>query len=391
MKLPIYMDNQSTTPIDPRVLEAMEPFYRRIFGNAASRNHSFGEEALDAVEIARAQIASLINASESEEIIFTSGATESNNLALKGIAEMYREKGNHIITTQIEHKSVLDTCKFLETVGFQVTYLPVGREGLIHLDMLRRSVTNKTILISVMSANNEIGTLQPVSEIGTIAKEHGIFFHSDAAQAAGKIPLDVQAMGMDLVSLSAHKMYGTKGIGALYVRKRNPRVRLAPLIHGGGHDQGLRSGTLTVPAIVGFGTAAEICKREMNQEAKRILGFRERLKTGITKQLDDVYLNGSPEKRLPGNLNLSFAFVEGETLLMGISAEVAVSSGSACTSAHLEPSYVLKALGVPEELAHTSIRFGLGRFTTEEEVDYTIERVVQVVKKLRAASPIYKE
>ena len=389
MKLPIYMDNQSTTPVDPRVLEAMLPYYGDEFGNAASRSHAFGENAREAVEKARAKVAHLIHAADPEELVFTSGATESNNLAIKGIAEMYREKGNHIITTAIEHKSVLDTCKFLETVGFRVTYLPVSQEGLIDLGVLRQAIGEKTILISIMYANNEIGVLQPVSEIGKIAKEHGVFFHSDVVQAAGKIPVDVQAMEMDLASVSAHKMYGPKGIGVLYVRKRNPRVRLAPVIHGGGHEHGMRSGTLDVPAIVGFGKAVELTEREMGGEANRILFLREKLRKGIIGKLSDVSLNGSLERRLPGNLNLSFAFVEGESLLMEISQEIAVSSGSACTSANLEPSYVLKALGVREELAHTSIRFGLGRFNTEEEVDYTIDRVVKVVKRLRAASPIY--
>ena len=389
MKLPIYMDNQSTTPVDPRVLEAMLPYYKEEFGNAASRSHAFGERAREAVGEARVQIAHLIHANDPEEIIFTSGATESNNLALKGIAELYREKGNHIITTAIEHKSILDTCKYLEAAGFKVTYLPVVREGLISLDVLRKAITPTTILISVMYANNEVGVLQPIAEVGKIAKERGIFFHCDAVQAAGKIPVDVQAMNIDLLSISAHKMYGPKGIGALFVRKRNPRVRLVPIIHGGGHEGGLRSGTLNVPAIVGFGTAAEIAEREMNEEAKRIFSLRERLRKGISSQLKDVYVNGGLEHRLPGNLNMSFAFVEGETLLMEIAREIAISSGSACTSANLEPSYVLKALGVPENLAHTSIRFGLGRFNTEEEVNYAIERVVKVVKQLRAGSPIY--
>ena len=389
MKLPIYMDNQSTTPVDPRVLEAMIPYYQREFGNAASRNHAFGGRARQAVEEARGRIARLIHASESGEIIFTSGATESNNLAIKGITEMYRERGNHIITTTVEHKSVLDTCKFLETQGFDVTYLPVNHEGLINLGELRRAITNKTILISIMYANNEIGVLEPIREIGEIAKEKRIFFHSDVVQAAGKISVDVQVLGIDLASISAHKIYGPKGIGALYVRKRNPRVRLAPLIHGGGHEEGLRSGTLNVPAIVGFGKAAEICERETDQESKRIFELRERLRNGIIRELSDVHLNGSLEQRLPGNLNMSFAYVEGESLLSEICEEIAVSSGAACTSATLEPSYVLKALGVGEGLTHTSIRFGLGRFNTEEEVDYAIGRVVKVVKKLRASSPIY--
>ncbi len=390
-KHPIYMDNQSTTSVDPRVLEAMLPYYKEEFGNAASRSHAFGQRAREAVEEARAKIARFINAHEAGEIVFTSGATESNNLAIKGIAEMYREKGNHMITTAIEHKSVLDTCKFLEAAGFQMSYLPVSNDGLINLENLRKAITPKTVLISVMYANNEIGVLEPVSEIGEMAKEHEIFFHCDAVQAIGKIPVNVQAMGMDLVSISAHKIYGPKGIGALYVRKRNPRVRLVPVIHGGGHEGSLRSGTLNVPAIVGFGKAAEICEREMDGEAKRILHLREKLRKGLTEKLGDVHLNGSLEKRLPGNLNMSFRFVEGESLLNEISEEVAVSSGSACTSANLEPSYVLKALGVGEDLAHTSIRFGLGRFTTEKEVNDTIDRVVKVVKRLRAQSPIYSQ
>ena len=390
-KHPIYMDNQSTTSVDPRVLDAMLPYYKEEFGNAASRSHAFGQRAREAVEEARAKIARFINAHEAGEIVFTSGATESNNLAIKGIAEMYREKGNHMITTAIEHKSVLDTCKFLEAAGFQMSYLPVSNDGLINLENLRKAITPKTVLISVMYANNEIGVLEPVSEIGEMAKEHEIFFHCDAVQAIGKIPVNVQAMGMDLVSISAHKIYGPKGIGALYVRKRNPRVRLVPVIHGGGHEGSLRSGTLNVPAIVGFGKAAEICEREMDGEAKRILHLREKLRKGLTEKLGDVHLNGSLEKRLPGNLNMSFRFVEGESLLNEISEEVAVSSGSACTSANLEPSYVLKALGVGEDLAHTSIRFGLGRFTTEKEVNDTIDRVVKVVKRLRAQSPIYSQ
>ena len=382
------MDNQSTTPVDPRVLEAMLPYFMEKFGNAAS-HHSFGSQAHGAVEEARRKIARLINASEPEEIIFTSGATESINLAINGIGEMYRERGNHVITSAIEHKVGLDTCKHLETLGFQVSYLSVNREGLISLDELRKAITKKTILISIMHANNEIGVIEPVQEIGKIAKEQGIFFHCDAAQTVGKIPVDVQTIGIDLLSLSAHKLYGPKGIGALYVRKNNPRVRLTSLIHGGGHERGFRSGTLNVPAIVGFGKAVEIAGEEMGAEAKRILALRERLRSGISQKLSDVYLNGSLNHRLPGNLNLSFAFVEGESLLTEISEEIAVSSGSACTSASLEPSYVLKALGVREELAHTSIRFGLGRFNTEEEVDYTIDRAVRVVKKLRANSPIY--
>ena len=388
LKLPIYMDNHATTPVDPRVVEAMLPYFTVQFGNAASRNHSFGWEAEKAVENARAQIANLIGAT-AKEIIFTSGATESDNLAIKGVAEMYREKGDHIITMAIEHKAVLDTCKRLQKHGYQVTYLPVNSEGLIDLDDLRRALTPKTILISIMYANNEIGVLQPIAEIGKIAKEHGVLFHTDATQAVGKIPFDVQQFNVDLASLSAHKMYGPKGVGALYVRRRNPRVQLAPIIDGGGHERGMRSGTLNVPGIVGFGKACEIAAAEMASEAERLRQLRDKLMHGLQSQLDEMYVNGSLEHRLPHNLNMSFAYVEGESLLMGIS-DVAVSSGSACTSATLEPSYVLKALGVSEDLAHTSIRFGLGRFNTEEEVDYVIARVTEAVKRLRELSPLYE-
>ena len=384
------MDNHSTTPVDPRVLDAMLPYYREDFGNAASRTHAFGASARQAVEEARAKIARLIGASEPGEIIFTSGATESNNLALKGLAEMYREKGNHIITSAIEHKSVLDTCKFLETIGFRVTYLSVNREGLIDLEALfQHTIVDEAILISIMYANNEIGVIQPVAEISAIARERGVFFHCDAVQAAGKVPLNVQTINMDLVSLSAHKIYGPKGVGALYVRKRNPRVRLTPLIHGGGHEQGLRSGTLNVAGIVGFGRAAEIAASEMASEADRLLRLREKLREGIALKLPHVYVNGSLTHRLSGNLNLSFGFVEGASLLTELAREIAVSSGSACTSANPEPSYVLKALEIPEGLQHTSIRFGLGRFNTEEEVEYTIKRVAEIVKKLRTTSPLY--
>lgn len=388
LKLPIYMDNHATTPVDPRVVEAMLPYFTVQFGNAASRNHSFGWEAEKAVENARAQIANLIGAT-AKEIIFTSGATESDNLASKGVAEMYREKGDHIITMAIEHKAVLDACKRLQKHGYQVTYLPVNSEGLIDLDDLRRALTPKTILISIMYANNEIGVLQPIAEIGKIAKEHGVLFHTDATQAVGKIPFDVQQFNVDLASLSAHKMYGPKGVGVLYVRRRNPRVQLAPIIDGGGHERGMRSGTLNVPGIVGFGKACEIAAAEMASEAERLRQLRDKLMHGLQSQLDEIYVNGSLEHRLPHNLNMSFAYVEGESLLMGIS-DVAVSSGSACTSATLEPSYVLKALGVSEDLAHTSIRFGLGRFNTEEEVDYVIARVTEAVKRLRELSPLYE-
>lgn len=388
VKTPIYMDNHATTPVDPRVVEAMLPYFTSQFGNAASRNHAFGWEAEKAVENAREQIARLINATP-KEVIFTSGATESDNLAIKGVAEMYREKGNHIITMVIEHKAVLDTCKRLEKYGCQVTYLPVSKDGLIDLDDLRRAITPKTILISIMYANNEIGVLQPIEEIGKIAREHKVLFHTDATQAVGKIPFDVQKFNVDLASLSAHKMYGPKGVGAIYVRRRNPRVQLSPIIDGGGHERGMRSGTLNVPSIVGFGKACEVAEQEMPSESGRLRKLRDRLKEIIMSRLDEVYMNGSLEHRLPHNLNLSFAFVEGESLLMGIN-DVAVSSGSACTSATLEPSYVLKALGVGEDLAHTSIRFGLGRFNTEEEVDYVSERVVETVSRLRELSPLYE-
>src|SRR6201981_1572703 len=373
VRLPIYMDNHATTPLDPRVLEAMMPYFTSTFGNAASRNHSFGWEAEKAVEKAREQIAKLIGAT-AKEIIFTSGATESNNLAIKGIAEMYRERGNHIITQVTEHKAVLDTCKRLEKQGFRVTYLPVQADGLIDIEDLKRAVDDKTILVSIMFANNEIGVLQPIREIGKFCHEKGVLFHTDAVQAVGKIPVDVQKDNIDVLSLSGHKIYGPKGVGALYVRRRNPRVQISEQINGGGHERGMRSGTLNVPGIVGLGKACEIAAAEMADEAVKLAALRDRLKAPIMGQLDEVYVNGSMEHRLPGNLNLSFAYVEGESLLMGIN-DVAVSSGSACTSASLEPSYVLKALGVGEDLAHTSIRFGLGRFNTEEEVDYVAARV----------------
>lgn len=388
VKLPIYMDNHATTPVDPRVVEAMVPFYTEKFGNAASRNHPFGWEAEKAAEDARAAIARLINASP-KEIIFTSGATESDNLAIKGVAEMYREKGDHIITCVIEHKAVLDTCKRLEKYGYKVTYLPVGSDGLIDLEEFKRAITPKTILVTIMAANNEIGVIQPVEEIGKITRERGVLFHTDGVQAVGKIPVDVQKTNIDLMSLTAHKIYGPKGVGALYVRRKNPRVQVAPIIDGGGHERGMRSGTLNVPAIVGFGKACELCEREMAEEGVRLRRLRDRLKEEIMSQLDEVYINGSMTERLPHNINLSFAYVEGESLLMGIN-DIAVSSGSACTSATLEPSYVLKALGVGEDLAHTSIRFGLGRFNTEEEVDYVIARVVETVNRLRELSPLYE-
>ena len=388
MNLPIYMDCHATTPVDPRVLEAMLPYFRERFGNAASRNHSFGWQAEEAVEAARKQIAALVGAT-AREIVFTSGATESDNLAIKGAARMYREKGDHVITVVTEHKAVLDTCKHLPKEGFQVTYLPVGRDGLVDLDRLRDAITPKTTVISVMAANNEIGVVQPIAEIGRIARERGVLFHTDAVQAAGKVPFDVEAMNVDMASLSAHKMYGPKGVGALYVRRRNPRVLLEPIIDGGGHERGMRSGTLNVPGIVGMGRASEIARAEMAAEGARVASLRDRLLAGLQDGLDEIYVNGSMEHRLPGNLNVSFAYVEGESLLMGIS-DVAVSSGSACTSATLEPSYVLKALGVGDELAHSSIRFGLGRFNTEEEVDYVAGKMVQVVTRLREMSPLYE-
>ncbi len=388
IKLPIYMDNHATTPVDPRVLEAMLPYFQDKFGNAASRNHVFGWTAEEGVENARAQIARLINAAP-KEIIFTSGATESDNLAIKGVAEMYREKGNHIITQVTEHKAVLDTCKRLEKYGYEVTYLPVQKDGRINLDDLRRAITPKTILITIMYANNEIGVVQPVEEIGKIAKEKGVFFHVDGVQAVGKIPVDVQKDNIDLLAISAHKIYGPKGVGALYVRRKNPRVQLSAIIDGGGHERGMRSGTLNVPGIVGLGKACELCQAEMAEESDRLRRLRDRLKDGIMSKLDETYINGSTVHRLPHNINISFAYVEGESLLMGIN-DVAVSSGSACTSATLEPSYVLKALGVGEDLAHTSIRFGIGRFNTEEEVDYVVARVVETVNRLRELSPLYE-
>ncbi len=388
MKTPIYLDNHATTPVDPKVVEAMIPYFSSVYGNAASRNHTYGWSAEDAVEAARKKIAEMIGASP-KEIIFTSGATESNNLALRGVAEMYRAKGNHIITVKTEHKAVIDTAKFLETQGFEVTFLPVDEFGLVRIEDLKNAITNRTILISVMAANNEIGTIHPISEIGEIAKERGIIFHTDAVQAVGRIPVDVEAMKVDLLSLTAHKIYGPKGIGALYVRRKNPRVRLSPIIYGGGHERGMRSGTLNVPGIVGFGKAAELIIQNLELESARVRKLRDRLHDGLRSQLDETKLNGHPEKRLPNNLNISFAFAEGEALMMAIK-DIAVSSGSACTSASLEPSYVLKAIGVGEDLAHSSLRFGLGRFTTEEEIDYTIEKTVEAVNRLREMSPLYE-
>jgi len=388
MKLPIYMDHHATTPVDSRVLEAMLPYFTQEFGNPASRNHAFGWAAEKAVEHARQQVADLIGAT-AKEIIFTSGATEANNLALKGAAAMYAEKGNHIVTCAIEHKAVLDPCHQLEKQGFRVTYLPVRKDGLIELDALRGAITPKTILVSVMTANNEIGVIQPVADVGAIAKKAGVLFHTDAVQAVGKIPFDVNQVNADLVSLTAHKIYGPKGVGALYVRRRNPRVLLAEQISGGGHERGIRSGTLNAPGIVGFGKAAELCRLDMADESARLRRLRDRLNEKLHQLLDGIYVNGSMEHRLPHSLNVSFAYVEGESLLMGIN-DVAVSSGSACTSASLEPSYVLKALGAGDDLAHSSIRFGLGRWTTEEEVDYVGEKVAAVVRRLREMSPLYE-
>ena len=388
IKLPIYMDYHATTPVDPRVVEAMVPYFTEHFGNAASRNHPFGWEAEEAVDLARKRVAELIGAN-AKEIVFTSGATESDNLAIKGAAEMYREKGNHIITCVTEHKAVIDTCKRLEKEGYRVTYLPVQKDGLISLDDLRHAISDKTILITIMAANNEIGVIQPIAEIGAIAKEKGILFHTDGVQAVGKVPFNVNDLKVDMVSMSAHKMYGPKGVGALYVRRRNPRVLLAPIIDGGGHERGMRSGTLNVPGIVGFGKAAELCRLEMEADTKRLSGLRDLLNEKLHKGLDEIYINGSVERRLPHNLNISFAYVEGESLLMGIN-DVAVSSGSACTSASLEPSYVLKALGAGDDLAHSSIRFGLGRWTTEEEVDYVAAKLITVVTRLREMSPLYE-
>ncbi len=388
VNLPIYMDNNSTTQADPRVVAAMLPYFTQKFGNAASRNHPYGWEAETAVEEAREQIANLIGAS-AKEIIFTSGATESNNLAIKGVAAMYKKKGNHIITAPTEHKCVLDTCKRLERDGYQVTYLPVDVYGRVSAQQVRDAITDKTILVSLMFANNEIGTINPMKEIGKVCKEKGVLFHTDGVQAVGKVPVNVQELGIDLMSLTAHKLYGPKGIGALYVRKKDPRVRLEPIIDGGGHERGMRSGTLPVPLIVAFGEACAIAQKEMPEESKRTFALRERLRTGIMGQLTETYLNGHPTERLPGNANISFAYVEGEGMMMGIK-DVAVSSGSACTSASLEPSYVLRALGVGDELAHSSIRFGIGRFTTVDEVDYVIDLVVREVKRLREMSPLYE-
>jgi len=387
LKLPVYLDNNATTKVDPRVLETMLPYFTEHYGNAASRSHSFGWEAEESVDYAREQVAKLINA-EPKEIIFTSGATESDNLALKGVFENYGSKGNHIITLATEHKAVLDSCKHIEKLGGEITYLNVDHEGLIDLDELRNAIRPGTILIAVMYANNEIGVIQPIKEINAIAKRSGILLFTDATQAAGKVPIDVNTDGIDLMALSAHKMYGPKGVGALYVRRKNPRVRLIAQIDGGGHERGMRSGTLNVPGIVGFGKACELCRIEMNKETEQIKQLRDRLESELLK-LGDVYINGSVNSRLHNISNLSFKYVESEALMLGFNKNIAVSSGSACTSATLEPSYVLKALGVEDALAKASVRFGLSRFTTEEEIDYTIQQVTATVVKLRDMNPVY--
>ena len=384
---PLYLDYQATTPMDPRILETMLPYFVEKFGNPHSRSHAYGWEAEEAVEKAREQVAAVINA-DAREIVFTSGATESNNLAIAGVARFYKDKKNHIVTLVTEHKCVLDTCRHLEQEGFEVTYLPVEANGLVDLEKLKAAITDKTVLVSIMGANNEIGVIQPLAEIGAICRARGAFFHTDCAQAYGKIPIDVDAMKIDLMSISGHKIYGPKGIGALYVR-RKPRVRLVALIHGGGQERGMRSGTLPTPLCVGLGAAAELCRQEMASESARLAKLRERFLKSVTSRLPEVFVNGDLEHRLPGNLNISFAYVEGEGLMMGIK-DLSVSSGSACTSASLEPSYVLRALGVEEELAHTSLRIGFGRFTTEAEVDFAADRIVEAVQKLRAMSPLWE-
>jgi len=388
MNRPVYLDNAATTPTDPRVLDAMLPYFREKFGNAASRNHKYGWEAEEAVEAARKQVAAVLGA-DAKDIVFTSGATESNNLAIKGVARSYRQKGRHVITQATEHKSVLDPCGWLEKEGWQVTYLPVDSAGRIDPARLEKAITEQTTLVSIMFANNEIGTIQPIAEIGAICKRRGVIFHTDATQAFGKVPIDVEKMGIDLLSCSAHKIYGPKGVGALYVRRRNPRVSAEPILHGGGHERKLRSGTLNVPGIVGLGKAAELCLAEMAEESARLRRLRDRLWAGLSGQLDGITWNGSPECSLPNILNVSFAFVEGESLMMGMS-DLAVSSGSACTSASLEPSHVLRALGVSDELSHGSIRFSLGRFNTEEEIEAAIPQVVATVRRLREMSPLYE-
>ncbi len=389
LSFPIYMDYNATTPTDPRVVDAMLPYFNDKFGNAASRSHAFGWTAEEAVADARAQIAQLIGAAKPKEIVFTSGATESDNLAIKGVAHFYQSRGKHIITTKIEHKAVLDTCKRLEKEGFEITYLPVDKSGLVSVDAVRDAIRDDTILVSVMLANNEVGTIQPIKEIGALTREKGILFHTDAVQGIGKTPFNVQDMNVDLASISAHKIYGPKGVGALYVRRSRPRVRLTAEVDGGGHEFGMRSGTLNVPAIVGFGKACQILNDEWVDEAKRLRELRDRLLHKVTEALDELSVNGSMEHRLPNNLNISFTYVEGESLMMAIK-NVAVSSGSACTSASLEPSYVLHAMGVSDDAAHSSIRFSVGRFTTEEEIDYVADLMIEKVNKLREMSPLYE-
>lgn len=388
LNLPIYLDNNATTPCDPRVVDVMVPYFYENFGNAASRSHSFGWVAEEAVDYGREQVAKLINANP-KEIIFTSGATEANNLAIKGVFEMYASKGNHIITCTTEHKAVLDTCKHVEKMGGEVTYLQVQPDGLIDLVELEKAITSKTILITIMYGNNEIGVVQPIREISAICKKHGVLFFTDGTQAVGKIPVDVEADGIDLMSFSAHKMYGPKGVGALYVRRKNPRVKVTAQMDGGGHERGMRSGTMNVPGIVGFGKACEIAMNEMAAEAARLSVMRDRLEQGLL-QLEEAYVNGNTEHRLPHVANISFKYVEGEGLMMGFNKNIALSSGSACTSASLEPSYVLKALGLGDDLAHSSLRFGLGRFTTDEQIDYTIKAISETVLKLREMSPLWE-
>ena len=389
LKLPIYLDNHATTPADPRVVEAMIPYLTEVYGNAASRNHAFGWAAKEGVEVAREQVAALIGAT-AKEIVFTSGATESDNLAITGVAKFHESKGKHIVTNKIEHKAVLDTCHALESEGWQVTYLDVDKEGLVDPAAVKAALRDDTVLVSVMTANNEIGVVQPIKEIGAVCRERGVLFHTDAVQAMGKIPFDVDEMNVDLASISAHKMYGPKGIGALYIRRSRPRVRIAEQMHGGGHERGMRSGTLPVHQIVGFGKAAELAKEDLtNGGIERVKALRDRLWDALRSNLDELYLNGSWEHHLPNNLNVSFAYVEGEAMMMGIK-EIACSSGSACTSASLEPSYVLRAMGVDVELAHTSIRFGIGRFTTEEDIDYAAKHIIEQVRRLRAMSPLYE-
>ncbi|MFM1928702.1 MAG: hypothetical protein RL387_30 [Bacteroidota bacterium] len=388
LKLPIYLDHNATTPMDPRVLEAMIPYFTENFGNAASRNHSFGWHAEEAVDYAREQVAKLINA-DPKEVIFTSGATEGDNLAIKGVYEMYASKGNHIITCTTEHKAVLDTCKHLEKLGAEVTYLEVQPDGLVDLKQLEAAMRPTTILVAIMYANNEIGVIQPIKEIGAIAKKHGALLFTDAVQAVGKIPVDVIADGIDIMAFTAHKMYGPKGVGALYVRRKNPRVKVTAQMDGGGHERGMRSGTLNVPGIVGFGKACEIARTDMAADTERISKLRDKLENAL-KQIDESYVNGNPAHRLPHVSNISFKYVEGEGLMMGFNQNIALSSGSACTSASLEPSYVLKALGLGDDLAHSSLRFGLGRYTTEEQIDYTIKAVTDTVLKLREMSPLWE-